>query len=250
MFKKSLLILLFLSSFIFAESINVGVSDSYKPFCYVDNSGKPAGFDVEVLQALKEYDKSLEFNFIPTTWASLFLGLDSARFKILAYQINKTPERERKYIFSNSPYFYGTSTLVVKENSKITSMNDLDDKKIGVGLGDIHSMVLENFLKENKQINAKIIYYKNSPQQIADLDSGRIDAIIDDPIAIVETAQNLGVKLKATNEVLDKQPVYFVFLKKDEDLKNRVSNALDSMIVQGKLKELSIKYFKKDYTSF
>lgn len=231
-----------------AQDIRVGTSNSYRPFAYIAEDGSSVGYDIDVLKALEAIDPNLHFIFEPQAWNALFLGLDSGKFDMLAYQINKTPEREEKYLFSTIPYFYGTSELVVPQDSNVTSFQDLKGKKIGVGVGDSHAAFAEEYLKDHPELNITLLYYKNSPPQIADIQSGRIDAIVDDPIAIVQTAQSLGVMLKSTGVVLSKTPVYFVFGKNQTTLQQRLSNALKQALDTGKLKEISLKYFGVDKT--
>ena len=229
-----------------AQEIRVGTSNSYRPFAYIGEDGKPTGYDVEVLRALQEIDSRLQFAFDPQAWNALFLGLDSGKYAMLAYQINKTEEREKKYLFASLPYFYGTSELVVLEGSSVRGFDDLKGKKIGVGIGDSHAGFAEEYLKAHPELGIQLLYYKNSPPQIADIKNGRIDAIIDDPIAIVQTAKSLDVALKSTGVVLAKTPVYFVFGKKHAQARDRVSEALQKALDSGKLREISLRYFGVD----
>lgn len=251
MFQKILCGISLIACIVYADfktPIEVGTSNSYRPFAYIDEQDRAAGYDVDVLRLLSKYDKRLVFHFNPQAWNALFVGLDAGKYQMLAYQINKTKEREEKYIFSDTPYFYGASVLVVRGDSHIRHINELKGKKIGVGLGDSHAFNLEKYLKKHSDLNIKIVYYKNSPPQIADLANGRIDAIIDDPIAIVDTAKALNVNLKTTDFVLERTPVFFIFPKTQSKLKDALSQALQKAHKDGQLKALSIKYFGKDYT--
>ncbi len=72
--------------------VKVGSEGAYKPYSYVDKEGKVTGYDVEVLRILEKIDPTLSFEFNYAPWSALFLGLDSARFDVLANQIVKTPE--------------------------------------------------------------------------------------------------------------------------------------------------------------
>ncbi len=229
-----------------AQEVRVGTSNSYRPFAYVGENGEPTGYDIEVLQALQTIDSELRFVFEPQPWSALFLGLDSGKYAMLAYQINKIPEREQKYLFATLPYFYGTSELVVLAGSSVRSFEDLKGKKIGVGIGDSHASFAEDYLKAHPELDIQLLYYKNSPPQIADIKNGRIDAIIDDPIAIVQTAKSLDVSLKSTGVVLAKTPVYFIFAKNQESVRDKVSAALQKALDTGKLRELSLRYFGVD----
>ena len=76
--------------------------------------------------------------------------------------------------------------------------------------------------------------------------ANRIQAIIGEPISSINIAKAQNINLKATDIILDKTPVYFVFNKKDVELKERVSKALKKAIDSKELQKLSIKYFGSD----
>ena len=248
--KNLLFILLMSVGLLHATSIKnpieVGTGNAYRPFAFVNENNQIDGYDIDVLKILSKYDKSLVFKFNGVQWNAIFPGLDSAKYDILAYQITKTKEREEKYIFSNYPYFNDISGVIVRENQNITDFTQLDKQKIGVSVGSNYARDLENYLKSHPNLHIEIKYYKNPPALIADLGANRIQAIIGEPISSINIAKAQNINLKATDIILDKTPVYFVFNKKDVELKERVSKALKKAIDSTELQKLSIKYFGSD----
>ena len=245
---KLLVILFAFISFVFSQDIRVGSENSYKPFAYLDSDNNPSGFDNDVTKVVASYikDSKLKINSVP--WNSLFSGLDSRKFDIIANQIVKNPKREEKYIFSSKPYFYGVSALIVVKNANVNTLDDLKGKKIGVSVGSNHASNLENYLKEHTDLDIKINYYKTTPSLMSDLSLGRVDAIINDPIAVIDYAKSQNIEVKVTNFVFEKNPVFFVFRKDSIDLVNIFNKALEEAINDGKISELSIKYFGIDQT--
>ncbi|CUU40927.1 MULTISPECIES: transporter substrate-binding domain-containing protein [Helicobacter] len=251
---KKILFVLFLlglvSDSIFASSptkpIEVGTGNAYRPFAFVNDKNQMDGFDIDVLKILNKHDKGLNFKFNGVQWNAVFPGLDSGKFDLLAYQITKTKEREEKYIFSDYPYFNDISGVIVRENQNITDFKQLNNQKIGVSVGSNYARDLENYLKAHKDLQIEIKYYKNPPALIADLGANRIQAIIGEPISSINIAKAQNINLKATEIILDKTPVYFVFNKKDTALKDKVSKALKKAIDSKDLSKLSIQYFGQD----
>ena len=226
--------------------IEVGTSNAYRPFAFVDRANAMAGYDIEVLKILSKHDPKLVFKFNGVQWNAVFPGLDSGKFDLLAYQITKTKEREAKYIFSHYPYFNDISGVIIRENQSISDFTQLNDKKIGVSVGSNYARDLENYLKAHPELKIEIKYYKNPPALIADLGADRIQAIIGEPISSINIAKAQNIKLKATDIILDKTPVYFVFNKKDVELRDAISAALKKAIDAKDLQNLNIKYFGKD----
>lgn len=229
-----------------AKDIQVGTGNSYRPFAYIDNGNIVKGYDADVLRLLTQYDKSLQFHFNGVPWNAIFVGLESAKFDVLAFQITKTKEREEKYIFSDYPYFNDMSVVIVRKNQHITDMKQLNKQKIGVSLGSNYALNLESYLKQHPELQIEIRYYKNPPALLADLGNNRLQAIIGEPISSINIAKAQNIEVKATDVILNKTPVYFVFDKKNVALKDKVSNALKKAIDDGKISQLSIQYFGKD----
>lgn len=228
--------------------LKVGSENAYKPFAYLDDKNIPSGFDNEAIGIVAEFmENKPEISFNPTAWNAIFSALDGGKFDVIANQITKNKDREEKYLFSSKPYFYGISALIVGDGVVATTLNDLNGEKVGVTVGSNHANNLENYLKQNPNLKIEIAYYKTSPTLVGDLASGRIKAMINDPIAAQDYAKNQGAKIIATNFILEKSPVYFIFRKDSIELKNKVDSALEKALKAGKIDELIIKYFGADY---
>jgi len=234
---------------LYLQAIEVGVGNAYKPFTYVNEQNKAAGFDVELLNLLKNYDKNLNFHFNPVPFNALFASLESGKFDLLAHQLAKTKEREEKYLFSDKPYFNVVLNVISSPNLKLDSFEDLTNKKFGAVIGSNQAFKLEEYAKNNPLAQIKILYFKNYGAMLLALANKQIDAILDNPIVAQDYADSLGVVIKNTNLTLQKTSVYFVFNKKDQKLKDQISKALEKARSEGKLKELSLKYFGVDYTN-
>ena len=247
---KKLLFAILACTLLKAEFIEVGTGNSYRPFAYVSEKGEAMGFDIELLRLLGEYDKSLKFRFYPMPFNALFVGLDSGKFTMLAHQIAKTKDREEKYIFSNTPYFNVLLNFIVGEKSQISTFEQLNGKKIGAVVGSNQALRIEEWAEKNKHLKVKIIYFKNYGAQLLALANGQIDALLDNPIVALDYAKAQGINIKITELNLQKTSVFFVFPKESKVLKDKVSKALESARRDGKLKELSLKYFGVDYTNF
>lgn len=225
--------------------LEIGTGNSYRPFAYLDNN-ELKGYDVDVLRLLNKIDLNLELNFHPVPWNAIFVGLDSKKFNIIAYEITRTPERDKKYIYSHYPYFNDISAVIIRSDQNITDIKQLNGRKIGVSLGSNYAADIENYLKAHPELKIEIKYYKNPPTLIADLGANRIQAVIGEPISSVNIAKAQNIDLKATDIIIAKTPVFFVFNKGDEALRERVSNALHKAIESGELSALSKQYFGKD----
>lgn len=242
-----ILLALFLSfSLALALDIKVGSENAYPPFAYLDENNKPTGFDNEVVQILASYVPNAKLEVVSLSWNAIFSGLDSAKFDVVANQITKTKEREEKYLFSNQPYFYDISTLISLEDNKIADISELKNSKIGVTIGSNHAKNLEEYLEKHPELNIQIIYYKTSPSLVADLKNNRINAMVNNPIAASDYAKAQNITLHTSKFHFQKVPVFLLFRKESENLKGVLDEALEKALKEGKISQLSLKYFGVD----
>ncbi|MDR2636047.1 MAG: transporter substrate-binding domain-containing protein, partial [Campylobacteraceae bacterium] len=115
--------------------IRIGVKgDTYK-FGYKDpNTGIIDGFDVDVAKALAKKilgnEKKLQTVAVTTASREPMLNNDELDYVIATFTI--TEERKKILNFSN-PYFIDSGIgMMVKKDSNIFSIKDLDNKKVGV----------------------------------------------------------------------------------------------------------------------
>lgn len=231
-------------------TIQVGTMGTYSPFSYYDENNNLTGYDIEVLRLVEETDPTLHFEFTSGAWESLFPGLDADKYQMLANQISSTEERLEKYYLSEISYHVGVNQIVVKgDRSDINSLEDLTGKTLGLTVGDAHNDVAEKWNEEhNNAINIQY-YNEDITTVLQDIVNGRIDATLNDPIMVASKAEIQGLDIKAVGDRLEETPVYFIY-KKDEagkEIRDRIDAALKVLEENGKLSELSVKWFGVDY---
>lgn len=234
-------------------TIKVGTMGTYHPFSYEDEEGNLTGYDLEVLRLVEEVDPTLKFEFIAGPWDSLFVGLDSDKFQLIANQITATEERQEKYTLTENQYFTSVSQLIVSaDNDEVSSIEDIEGRKIGLTIGDAHTFTVEDWNDANGNIlDDAIVYYEQDITPILqDIVSGRIDATVNDPIVAQEKAAVQDLEVKVVGDRLEAVPTYFI-AKQDEkgkEIIERIDAALSTLIEEGRLSELSIEYFGEDYS--
>ena len=231
--------------------IKVGTMGTYEPFSYVDANGVITGYDLEVLRLIQKTDPALEFEFIAGPWDSLFHGLDSDRFQLLANQITSNPDRAAKYLLTDNTYALCVSQLIVKKGrTDIQSLNDLKGKKIGTTVGDSFTRILEDWNSENGNILDIVYYEEDVTIVLQDIVNGRIDATLNDPIMAVGKAKAQNLDVEPVGRRIAEQPTHFI-IKKDKTgttIKAKLDAALEKIKADGSLSQLSIDWFGVDYS--
>lgn len=220
--------------------IKIGTEGTYSPFSYHDEKTKKlTGYDVEVAKAVAK-KMGVKAQFVESTFDSIFAGLTSDRFDAVGNQVTITPEREKLYAFSE-PYTVSEGVIVVKSDN--TTVKTLADLK---GLTSAQSTTT-TFAKLAKDAGAKVEGVEAFPQAITLVKQGRVDAVINDKLAVLEYLASTGDKgVKIVGTAGDQTKQAFAFRKKDTSLAKAVDKALEELRVDGTLAAISEKYFQED----
>ncbi|WP_242342659.1 transporter substrate-binding domain-containing protein [Anaeromyxobacter terrae] len=233
-----------------AQTLKVGTEGVYAPFTFQDADGKLTGYDVEVVREIARR-AGLEPVFAPTPWDSIFLGLESRKFDLVANQIGKTPEREKKYLFTDD-YLVSGAQIIVKDGraGTFSGLESLAGLKVGTGVGSNYSKLLEAYNASHTP-GIDIKYYDGTLTTVLqDIVAGRLDATVNDRLTVGYNVKKLALPVKLVGAPLALVPSHFVVRKgpEGEALVKRLNEAIAAAKRDGTLAKLSVKWFGADYT--
>jgi len=233
-----------------AEKLKVGTEGVYAPFTFQDANGQLTGYDVEAVREIARR-AGLDAVFFPTPWDSIFLGLESRKYDLVANQIGKTPEREKKYLFTDD-YLVSGAQIIVKADRAGTfkGLESLAGLKVGTGVGSNYSKLLEAFNASHSP-GIEIKYYEgNLTTVLQDIVTGRLDATVNDRLTVGYNVKNLGLPVKPVGAPIALVPSHFVVRKgpQGQALVKRLNEAIAALKQDGTLAKLSVKWFGADYT--
>jgi len=215
-----------------------GVKDSLPPFGYVDESTRTiVGYDVDFVKAIAD-KLGVKLELKPVTSASRMPQLTEGNIDIIAATMTKTPERAQQIDFSVTYFATGQKFLVKK--GTVTSLKDLEGKKIGTAKGSTSEQNAAKALP-----TATILSFDDYPQAFLALQQGKVFAVTTDESILA------GIRVKAPNkddfEIPDIQisdePYGLGMRKGDKAFVDFVNATLLEMEKSGKAKELFDKWF-------
>jgi len=226
--------------------LRVGVDDTYPPMEYRDKNNELVGFDVELAKAIGE-KMGLEVEFVPTAWDGIQQGLNTENYDVIMSSLSITPDRLKSLEFSK-PYLSNGQVIVVRpgDEAKSTKIEDLKGKKVGVQLQTTADTAVTKFEKE---FNIEVTRYDQIVQTFDAMSAGYVDYIVVDLPVAIDYQLKQADKYKVTDTILTNEPIGVGIKKGNTELKDKVDKAIDELRSEGKLKELSEKLLKKDYTS-
>ncbi|GAA3795933.1 transporter substrate-binding domain-containing protein [Cellulomonas soli] len=222
-----------------AGVLRVGTEGTYAPFSFHDPStDELTGYDIDVITAVAE-KLGVEPEFSETTWDSIFAGLESKRYDVIANQVSITDERLAKYDFSQ-PYTVSTGVVVVPSgNTDITSLADVAGKTTA-------QSATSNWSQIATDAGANVESVEGFTQAIALLKQGRIDLTFNDNLAVLDYLKTSGdTDVKVAFETDDVVEQGFPVLK-GSDLAAAIDDALAELRTDGTLAEISTTWFGED----
>jgi His/Glu/Gln/Arg/opine family amino acid ABC transporter permease subunit len=223
--------------------IRVGTEGTYPPFTYKDpRTNQLTGYDIEVMRAVaKEAGWRLEF--VQSTFDAVFPALDSRRIDVIANQVTINPERSARYLFS-APYTYSHGVIVTaSDDTSIRSLQDLKGRTTA-------QSETSNWAQVARDAGAKVQSVEGFAQAAALVQQGRVDAIVNDNIAVLDYLASTGdKKIKIAGDAgseVSRQAL--TFRKSDPALRQQADRALVALRKDGTLARISDKYFGADVT--
>lgn len=193
------------------------------------------GIDVEIGEAIAK-SMGMELKVEDMAFDSIIVAVDAGKADVGLAGLTVTEDRLMNVNFSD-PYTTATQVVIVKDDSPITSPNDLEGKKIGVQLGTTG----DQYAGDIK--DATVERYNKGFEAVQAMTQGKIDAvIIDREPAKVFVEQNEGIKM--LDEAYTEEE-YAIAIKKDnEELLKKVNTALAELKSSGELQKILDKYIK------
>ena len=222
----------------------VALEGAWQPWSYHDESDTLVGYDVEVSRAIAE-KLGVEPEYVESDWDSLFAGLDAGRYDMVCNGVEVTEERAKTYAFT-TPYGYIHTALAVrKDNTNITSFEDLKGKTTANSLASTYMELAESY-------GATVQGIDTLEETIQLLTAGRIDATLNADVSFYDYLNvhpDADFKLVAFTE--EASHVAIPLRKGDETatLLEAINNAIEELRADGTLSELGEKYFGQDISS-
>ncbi len=212
----------------------------WPPYTMMEN-GQPSGIDIEIARELcRRVGTESGFRELPWTRALNYLENGKADALLTPKQ---TEEREKFMYYPSEPIRIEKRVILVPKGSgiKITKLDDLKDKNIGVVRGYAYSPEFDN--------------YQGVKKTVCDDDQQLVTILVKKRVSIIAGVEELSSRYlckKAGLETevayaLDGKPTYIAFSKKlgekGKALADKFSEALKKLKEEGFIEKVQSKYF-------
>lgn len=209
----------------------------YEPFEFEgDGPSGYTGFDIDLLAAVAE-TSSLELSVSDVDFDGILGNLAADSCDVVASAVTITDERAEQVDFTES-YFDADQSLLVKTDTDIAGLDDLDGKTIGVQSGTTG----ETYAKDNTPDGAEVKSFDGADALFAAIESGDIDAILQDfPVNAYRATQDDSVDV--VEEYTTDEAYGFAVKKGNTELLDALNAGLTSVRDDGDYDTIYEEYF-------
>ena len=219
--------------------LKVATNVAFPPYEYYEDE-KVVGIDVDIVQAI--CDKlGYEMELSDMEFGSIITAVAAGKVDVGFGAITITEERAKSVNFTTS-YSTGIQSIIVKEESPITGVEDLEAKGIKIGVqqdttGDIYAT--DQFGEDH------MARFNKGADAVQALITGKVNCvIIDNSPAETFVAQNKGLKILPT--AYAEEAYGFELNKNATELYEEFNGALEELLKDGTVQKIIDKYISAD----
>ncbi len=205
----------------------------FAPYEYYSN-GEIVGVDVDIAKEIAaSMGKELVIKDI--AFDSIINEVKTGKADFGAAGISYNEERAKNVDFTIN-YSTSKQVVIVKNDSGITNIGDINGKKIAVQLGSIADTYVSSTYKD-----ASVVRQKKYLAAIEDLNTGKVDCVVMDLLPAEQILKtNSGLKILDGALVEDS---YGMIVKKgNKELLDNINKVLEKLKNEGKIDEYIIKH--------
>ncbi|MCI8598935.1 MAG: transporter substrate-binding domain-containing protein [Lachnospiraceae bacterium] len=217
--------------------LTMGTNATFPPYEFYDGE-EIVGIDAEIAGLLAE-KLGLTLEIQDMDFTAIVTSVQTGKIDVGLAGMTVTEERLENVNFTNT-YANGIQVVIVKEDSDIQSIDDLEGKLIGVQEGTTgHTFCADDYGEDS------VVACTNGATAVQSLLTDKVDCVvIDKQPAISFVEANEGLKILDTEYANED---YAAAVSKDNDaLLNALNTALDELIADGSIQAILDKYIKAE----
>lgn len=226
------------------KTLIMATNAEFPPYEYMEGEDI-VGIDAEMAQAVAD-KLGMELQIEDMAFDSIITAVVSGKADVGVAGMTVTDERKESVDFTD-PYAQAVQAIIVKDDSKIKTADDLfvkgSDWKVGVQLGTTGDIYCTDDLADAQ--SGTVEEYNKGADAVQALVAGKIDCVvIDNEPAKKFVEVNEGLKILETEYAVED---YAIAVSKDNsELKDKINDALKELKEDGTLQKIIDKYIKAE----
>ncbi|MEO0819020.1 MAG: lysine/arginine/ornithine ABC transporter substrate-binding protein [Pseudomonadota bacterium] len=230
-----------------AADLDICVEGAYPPFSETTASGEVVGFDVDIANALcATMGKSC--TLVQSEWDGIIPALIENKCDAIIASMSITEDRKKVIDFSEKYYQTPAKFIAAKDAGLEDTPAGLAGKVVGVQRGTTHQQFMEGEFAD-----VELRLYGTQDEAYLDLQSGRIDAIVADSVAMSQgflaTEAGEGYAFFGKDYSIPKyhgEGAGIGVRQSDTELRDAFTKAIEAIRADGSYDAIARKYFDFD----
>jgi glutamate/aspartate transport system substrate-binding protein len=223
--------------------------ESSIPFSYLDDKGKPTGFGWEICGRIVDNVKKatgrndLKVNTQAVTSNNRIPLMVNGTIDIECGSTTNNSDRAKQVTFAINYFFTGTRFLV-KADSGIKGMADLNNKTVVSTTGSTNFRIMRNMITEQK-LPIELVGAKDHSESALLVTSGRAAAFAMDDILLygLRASAPNPAELSVVGEPIQVEPYAIMMRRDDPAFKTLVDGVIAGMMKSGEFERVYKKWF-------
>ncbi len=222
-----------------AGKLTMSTNAQFPPYEMVADDGSFEGIDVEIAAAIAE-KLGLELQVDDMDFDSALLAAQNGKSDMVMAGVTITDERMAVMDFSDT-YANGVQVVIVKEDSDIASIDDLEGKMIGTQQGTTGYLYCSDTPENGGYGEENVTAYADGATAVQALINGQVDCVVIDNAPAQEFVKaNPGLKILDTEFANEEYAIGVA--KGNTALLDAINNALKELIADGTVQQIIDKY--------
>lgn len=215
------------------EKLIMVTEASFAPYEYYSD-GKIVGVDVDIASEIaKEMGKKLVVKDV--AFDSIIHEVKSGKADIGVAGISFSEERAKQVDFSVN-YTTSKQVVIVRKNSKINDISEINNKRIAVQLGSVADLYVSE-----EYDNKNIIRQKKYLAAIQDLKDNKVDCVVMDELPAKQiVSENNDIRI--LDEALAEDNYGIIVDKGNTELLEVINRVINRLKEEGKIDEYVLKH--------
>lgn len=207
-----------------AHTVRLGYRESSPPFSFLDQSGRPIGYSLELCEAIVEEigvevdDPNLKIDYVKVTSDDRIDAVLQNKIDLECGSTTANSERGKRVAFSPLMFVAGTK-LMVPKGSNVRSLTDLKGKTVVVTKGTTNEQAIQAADKKSS-LGLNIVTAPDHEQSFQMVNDGKADAFATDDILLygLIVRHKAQEYLRVVGDYLSYDPYGIMFRKGEPQL--------------------------------
>lgn len=213
---------------------------NYKPFEFRDSkTNELVGYDIDV--AKRVADKlGVKLKAVDMDFPAIIPSVQKGDYDLAIAAMYDTEERRKAVDMTDSYMNTGMVLVTLANNSTFHTLADLNGKRVGVKASATSEKVA-NDAKTKNGYTYEVVSYKDTTGCIADLEAGRVDAVVNDQLNQLEINKT-DPKIKIVGKPFTTSKLAGAVKKGNESLLKVINETIQEMEKDGSAQKLYDKW--------